>query len=111
MAYKIYSQMSSEFSRKDVKDSKLCSILEAMTGVQSRNLKSKVPSTGKMWQCIQKYLEICTQDHQDSDVHKCTRNECKTYCILPMYTRRCMSNESVNELFNKLKDIMSKKAS
>ena len=106
MAYKIYSQMSSEFSRKDVKDSKLCSILEAMTGVQSRNLKSKVPSTGKMWQCIQKYLEICTQDHQDSDVHKCTRNECKTYCILPMYTRRCMSNESVNELFDKLKDIM-----
>ena len=106
MAYKIYSQMSSGLSRKDIKDSKLCSILEAMTGVQSRNQKSEVPASGQMWQCIQNYLEICAQNHQNSDVHRCTRNECQTYCILPMYARRRMSNERVNELFEKLKDIM-----
>ena len=108
MAYKIYSKMTSEFSTKYVKDSKLCCTIRTMTGVQPRNLESEIPSDGKLWKCIQIYLVFCTKDHQNSDIdlHKCTRNECKTYCILPMYARRCMSNERVNELFEKLKDVM-----
>ena len=39
--------------------------------------------------------------------HKCTRCECKMYCILPMFARRCMSDQKVETLFENLKDVIA----
>ena len=96
--------MSSEFPGSDFRNRKLCSILAAMTRLQPKNKESKDPAAGELEKCIQKYFEICIQDQQNTDVHRCTRDQCQTYCILPIYARRCMSNEKVNELFKKLKE-------
>ena len=50
----------------------------------------------RFYQYLYKYLHILVHDKEkENPRHKCTRQECQMYCMLPMFARRCISDEQV----------------
>ena len=68
-------------------------------------------SDSKLLDCLTQYFEFHANDtRMGTERHKCTRQECATYCILPMFARRCFSHRKVGEMYAILKSMVDNNA-
>ncbi len=62
-----------------------------------------------LYQCLTNYFLLCLYDRNNNiPRHKCSRKECSTYCILPIYARRILPDRTVNYIFCRIKQIIQR---
>ena len=60
-----------------------------------------------LYKNLYKYFNIYIHDvKNDVPRHKCSREECNDYCILPMFARRCISDRKQLDIFQKIKTMI-----
>ena len=60
-----------------------------------------------LYKNLYKHLNIYVHDvKNDVPHHKCSREECTDYCILPMFARRCISDRKLLDIFQKIKTMI-----
>ncbi len=60
-----------------------------------------------LYENLYKHFNIYIHDvKNDVPHHKCLREECTEFCILPMFARRCISDRKVPDIFQKIKTMI-----
>ncbi len=62
-----------------------------------------------LYECLTNYFLLYLFDkNNDIPRHTCSREECSTYCILPIYARRILPDRTVNKIFCKIKEVVQR---
>ena len=60
-----------------------------------------------LYKSLYKHFKInLNEQKKDVKPHICTRVECALYCILPMFSHRCLEDWAVHDIFNRIKTII-----
>ena len=59
-----------------------------------------------LYTCFYLYIRILVHDIlKGNPRHKCVRDECQMFCILPVYARRCLSDTQIEQLMHRIRYI------
>ncbi len=62
-----------------------------------------------LYECLTNYFLLYLFDKGNNiPRHTCSREECSTYCILPIYARRILPDRTVNKIFCTIKQVIQR---